>query len=90
MTEPYAVTETPTDLVAALSLTVGTSYIVETVPGSPPVRLFEGGASAPADLSYFHVIQSGAAGRLGVTPATDVPIWVWSTAPSRLVVTGTP
>lgn len=87
MTLTYAVTVEPTDLVAALSLTVGTSYLVEVVAGNPPVRMFEGGAAAPSDRSYFHTVQPGTDGRLGITPATDVTVWVWATGPSRLVVT---
>ena len=86
MTETYAVGIVPADLVAALSLVVGDDYILETVAGNAPVRLFEGGSSAPTDLSYYHAILPGAAGRLGIQPATGTPIWVWAPAPSRLVV----
>ena len=77
----------PVDLVDALGLIVGTSYIVEVVIGNPSVRLFDGGADAPADLSYYHVVLPGAAGRIGVKPAASTPIWIWSEKPSRLVVT---
>ena len=78
----------PVDLVGALGLTDGASYVLEVVIGSPSVRLFEGGASAPTDLSYFHVILPGAAGRIGVKPVASTPIWIWSGGkPSRLVVT---
>ncbi len=87
MTLTYAVTDAPTDLVAALSLTAGTSYLVEVVSGNPPVRVFEGGNAAPTDRSYFHVVQPGAQGRLGIKPATGVKVWVWAAGPSRLVVT---
>ena len=52
MTSTYAVTAEPVDLVAALSLAVGTSYIVEVVAGNAQVRMFEGGAAAPTDRSY--------------------------------------
>ena len=89
MTLTYAVTDEPTDLVAGLSLVVGTSYLVEVVSGNPPVRVVEGGNAAPTDRSYFHVVLSGAAGRLGITPVVGVKVWVWSTGPSRLVVTPT-
>ena len=77
----------PVDLVGALGLTEGAAYIAEVVIGNPPVRLFEGGASAPADLSYYHVILPGAVGRIGVKPVASTPIWIWSGKPSRLVVT---
>ncbi len=56
---------------------------MEVVIGNPPVRLFEGGASAPG----YHVILPGAVGRVGVKPAASTPIWIWSEKPSRLVVT---
>ena len=76
-TLPFAVAGgAPVDLVGALNLAVGTSYIVEVVAGNPSVRLFDGGADAPADLSYYHVILPGAAGRLGVKPAAFTPIWM--------------
>ena len=84
MTETYAVTVAPADLVAALSLAPGNSYICEVVAGNAAVRLFEGGATAPTDLSYYHVILP--AGRLGVKPAAGSPVWVWAPSPSRLVV----
>ena len=87
MTLTHAVTTTPADLVAALSLAAATSYVVEVVIGNPAVRMFEGGDSAPTDRSYFHVTQPGAAGRIGITPASGKKVWVWSTGASRLVVT---
>ena len=87
MTSTYAVTAEPVDLVAAVSLAVGTSYIVEVVAGNAQVRMFEGGAAAPTDRSYYHAVRPGAAGRIDITPATATPIWVWSRNPSRLVVT---
>ena len=86
MTSTYAVGVAPADLVAALSLVVGDSYICEVVAGNAAVRLFEGGATAPTDLSYYHAVLPGAAGRLGVKPAAGSPVWVWAPSPSRLVV----
>ena len=85
MTLTYAVTDAPTDLVAALALVVGTSYLVEVVSGNPACRVFEGGNAAPTDRSYFHTVQPGRA--LGVKPKTGQKVWVWSTGPSRLVAT---
>ena len=60
---------------------------MEVVSGNPPVRVFEGGNAAPTDRSYFHVVQPGAQGRLGIKLATGVKVWVWAAGPSRLVVT---
>ena len=89
MTDTYAVAfGAATDLVAALGLSTndGDAYILEVPQGNPAVRLFEGGASAPTDLSYFHTIQPGRA--LGIRARPGDPIWVWTTAGSgtRLVV----
>ena len=85
MTLTYAVTEAPTDLVAALSLVAGTSYLVEVVSGNPACRVVEGGNAAPTDRSYFHTVLPD--DRLGIKPATGEEVWVWSNAPSRVVVT---
>ena len=75
------VTDMPVDLVADLGLTVGTRYLIEAVAGHPSLRLFEGGSSQPSDLSYFH--STGL--RLGITPMTATPIWVWSAGESTRV-----
>ena len=88
MTEPYAVTTDPADLIAALGLAAGRSYLLEVVQGNPAVRLFEGGAAAPEDRSYFHAICPGK--RIGIKVAADKPVWVWAVAPSRLAVTELP
>lgn len=61
--------------------------MVEVPTGNPPVRLFEGGANPPTDRSYFHAVRAGFP--LGVKPAANEKVWVWSDSPSRLVVTET-
>ena len=86
MTRKYAVHATaPDDVVEALGLRVGEPYIFEVVAGQSAVCMFAGGRSAPTDLSYYHVVEPGAAGRFSFMPSG--PLWVWAGQPSRLVVT---
>ena len=87
MTANVSVGPAPSNLVTAAGLTEGRTYIVEVVRGATFVRLWEG-ATAPADLSYFHSISPG--DRVPIKPTTGVGVWVWSSDPeatARVVVT---
>ena len=75
MTQTILVTDTPVDLVASLTLTATKSYTLEVVrSAAADVRMFEGGAVAPA-RNYYHSI--GPADRIGITVTAGRKIWVW-------------
>ena len=74
----------PVNLVTAFPLATDTRYILGVV-GPGHVRLREGGANAPTDLTYYHSVPAG--GQLGLAPDGD-PIWAWAVGgPARLVAT---
>lgn len=87
MTVNVTVGAAPSNLVTDAGLTEGERYIVEVVRGSSFVRYWEG-ASAPADLSYFHALSPGE--KVPIRPVAGVGIWLWradADREARLVVT---
>ena len=73
----------PVNLVVVLSLSIGDRYVLEVVPGGAALSMFEGGSSPPAagDRNFRHTVMAG--GLIGIEPARNEPIWVWSLSPRR-------
>ena len=70
-----ALTATPVDLVAELSLVDGTAYLLQ-VTGRRSMRLAEA-ASAPSDRAASHEILPG---DTWTVEASATPLWCWCDA----------
>ena len=79
----FSAVETPTDIVAGLSLAVGTAYACQNISPFATLRFREAvgvpGATAPA----FRVEAGGA---FQLKPEAGTPIWVWTNDPPCKII----
>ena len=78
----------PTNIVSALSLTVGTTYTLENVDPSARVFLRSAAVTPTGGALRGHVLNPGELGY--PTPRAGIGIWVWCAeqdAPVKCVIT---
>ena len=88
-TQDHEITQTPTDIVAALSLAVCTAYTAQVVTRDVVVRRHEG-ATAPAVDAPAHIIVSREP--FTIKPDAGMGVYLWSVAggPATVVLTEAP
>ena len=78
----------PTDIVAELSLSIGTAYSCQNVSTFATLRIREEIAMPDATAGAFRV---EAGGSFQLTPEAGTPIWVWSDdAPCPVILSAQP
>ena len=79
----FDATTTPQDVVAALSLTAGTTYTGQNVDTIATLRVREA-ATAPAATDRAHKIEAG--GQFTIAPDPGEGIYVWTDDPAGCAV----
>ena len=71
----FDATETPADIVAELSLSIGTAYSAQNVSTTATLRFREADAMPDATARAFRVEAGGA---FQLEPEAGTPIWIWT------------
>ena len=79
----FDATTVPTDIVAALSLTIGQAYTGQNVDSISTLR-FREAVTAPDAVTRAHKIESG--GNFTIEPQTGESIFVWTDDPRGCAV----
>ena len=78
----------PTDIVAELSLSIGTAYSCQNVSTFATLRIREEIATPDATARAFRVEAGGA---FQLKPEAGIPIWVWTDdAPCPVILSAQP
>ena len=78
-----AVTDTPQNLIAALSLTNGGNYLIQNRTTRAVYLTAAASAPNPDSAPAFQIAQFG---YLGITANSGIPAWVWGDGDGYLIV----
>ena len=81
--QDFDATQVPTDMAAALSLTIGQAYTCQNVDSISTLR-FREAATAPDAIARAHKIEAG--GNFTIEPQTGRLVFVWTDDPRGCAV----